>query len=133
MIRKVVPADNKCLFTAVGYAVEKRMDMAKELRYAAASIIMSDPEKYNEVYLGMPNTEYVQKLSDDNTWGSAQEVAILGEYLGIEIAVVLIQTGEVQRFGQDKSFTERIFLLYDGVHYDAVVWSDSGVSEYDFP
>lgn len=56
MIRKIIPSDNSCLFNSVGYALEKKStSMAGELRNIIAGIVMSDPDKYNEVLLGKQN------------------------------------------------------------------------------
>jgi len=124
MCRKSVPADNKCLYTAIGYCLEKRLDMAPELKEICANIIKSNPELYNSVLLEMPNGAYVTRLLKDETWGTAQEISILSEYFGIEIVVILIQTCEIQRFGIDKNYPQRIFLLYDGIHYDPLIFKD---------
>ena len=39
----------------------------------------------------------------------------------IEIAIVDVQTNRIDLFGQDKNFSNRIFILYNGVHYDPLV------------
>ena len=64
------------------------------------------------------------------TWGSGPEIALFSEYYSVEIVVIIIQTCEVQYFGIDKNYPERIFLLYDGIHYDPIVKNESKKSEY---
>jgi ubiquitin thioesterase OTU1 len=39
----------------------------------------------------------------------------------MEVAVVDIKTGRCSVFGEDKAYAERLYLLYDGIHYDALV------------
>jgi ubiquitin thioesterase OTU1 len=53
-----------------------------------------------------------------DSWGGGIEVSILSSYYQTEIDVVDCQTGRIDRFGEDKHFPQRVFLLYDGVHYD---------------
>lgn len=46
------------------------------------------------------------------------EVSILSQYYGIEFDVVDITNAMINRFGEDKNYPMRGFLLYDGIHYD---------------
>lgn len=49
----MIDADNSCLFNSVAYCLEdKRLDMAYELRELVASVVLSDPDEYNEAVLG---------------------------------------------------------------------------------
>lgn len=54
----------------------------------------------------------------ESSWGGAIEVSILSSYYGIEFDVVDINAAMINRFGEDKNFSMRGFLLYDGIHYD---------------
>lgn len=38
----------------------------------------------------------------------------------VEIDVVDVLTSRIDRFGEDKAYSHRILLLYDGIHYDAL-------------
>ncbi|KAK7503382.1 hypothetical protein BaRGS_00005303 [Batillaria attramentaria] len=122
--RKVVPADNSCLFTAINALMTDgtvNLSDAGELRQVIAGVVCSDPETYSEAFLGRPNQEYVEWIMNPDTWGGGIEVAILSDYFQTEIAVVDCQSARINRFGEDKNYTHRIFLLYDGVHYDPLV------------
>ena len=57
MVRRVVPDDNSCLFTAVGYLVERRLDAAAELRVVVADTVLAGGEEHSAAVLG--------------TWGGA--------------------------------------------------------------
>lgn len=71
---------------------------------------------------------------NESSWGGAIEVSILGAFYGIEICVVDINAGMlfasiyeknydqenlpaamINRFGEDKNYAMRGFLLYDGI------------------
>ncbi|XP_069489324.1 ubiquitin thioesterase OTU1 [Ambystoma mexicanum] len=119
--RKVVPADNSCLFTSVYYVVEGGVydpACAPEMRNLIAQIVASDPESYCEAVLGKSNEEYCDWIRRDDTWGGAIEVSILCKFYQCEICVVDTQTVRIDRFGEDVGYTKRVLLIYDGIHYD---------------
>jgi ubiquitin thioesterase OTU1 len=122
MIRRVIPADNSCLFNAVAYAVENQSrSYANYLREIVASYIASDPELYNEAVLEMSNKDYQEWILDDTNWGGAIETEILSRYYGIEICTVDTQSSTPTIFGSDKGYDKRIYILYDVAHYDVIV------------
>lgn len=53
-------------------------------------------------------------------WGGGIEVSILSSLHRLEIGVVDVLTGRIDRFGEDKAYSHRILLLYDGIHYDCI-------------
>ncbi|XP_073387774.1 OVARIAN TUMOR DOMAIN-containing deubiquitinating enzyme 2 isoform X6 [Physcomitrium patens] len=87
---------------------------------AAAATVLSDPTTYSEAILGKPNQEYVEWISNPDKWGGAIELAILSDHYGREIAAYDIQTKRCDLYGQGKGYIERVMLLYDGLHYDAL-------------
>lgn len=125
LTRKVVPADNSCLFTSVNLVINEGtfdLQAAPILREVIAGIVSSDPATYSEAILGKPNSSYCKWIRDKNSWGGGIELAILSQYFSTEIAVVDTQSGRVDRFGEDKNYKERVFLIYDGIHYDPLVY-----------
>ncbi|CAB1436651.1 unnamed protein product [Pleuronectes platessa] len=97
LARRVVPADNSCLFTSVYYVVEGGVYdavCAPEMRSLIAQIVSSDPAAYCEAVLGKTNEEYCTWISRDDTWGGAIEVSILSKFYQCEICVVDTQTKE---------------------------------------
>ncbi|CAB1414716.1 unnamed protein product, partial [Pleuronectes platessa] len=95
LARRVVPADNSCLFTSVYYVVEGGVYdavCAPEMRSLIAQIVSSDPAAY---------------------WCS-----ILSKFYQCEICVVDTQTVRVDRFGEDAGYQKRVLLIYDGINYD---------------
>ncbi|KAM8756227.1 ubiquitin thioesterase OTU1 isoform 1-T2 [Acanthopagrus schlegelii] len=121
LARRVVPADNSCLFTSVYYVVEGGVydpACAPEMRGLIAQIVSSDPTAYSEAVLGKTNEEYCTWIRRDDTWGGAIEVSILSKFYQCEICVVDTQTVRVDRFGEDAGYHKRVLLIYDGIHYD---------------
>lgn len=41
-------------------------------------------------------------------------------YFGREIAAYDVQTKRCDLYGQDAGYSERVMLIYDGLHYDAL-------------
>ncbi|XP_026482772.1 ubiquitin thioesterase OTU1-like [Ctenocephalides felis] len=120
LMKKVVPADNSCLFTSIGYVVNGKIDLSigNYLRQIIVQHVSADPNTYSTALLGKPNKEYCQWISRPESWGGAIEVSILSEFYGIEIAVVDTQNAIINRFGEDKKYNSRVFLIFDGIHYD---------------
>nr|CAB3267832.1 ubiquitin thioesterase OTU1-like [Phallusia mammillata] len=123
MKRKEVPADNSCLFYSVffalnGYLTEANYSEAKHFRSKIANVVRSNPEKYSEAFLGRTTDEYSVWIQCDTSWGGGIELSILSEIYQVEIAAIDIQTQRVDNYGQDENYATRIFLLYDGIHYD---------------
>lgn len=47
------------------------------------------------------------------------ELSIFSKHYRAEIASIDIETGRIDRFGEDSSYASRVILLYSGIHYDA--------------
>ncbi|XP_075471313.1 ubiquitin thioesterase OTU1 isoform X1 [Ascaphus truei] len=119
--RRVVPADNSCLFTSIYYVVEGGVydpACSREMRNLIAEIVASDPTCYCEAVLGKSNEEYCTWIRREDTWGGAIEVSILSKFYQCEICVVDTQTVRIDRFGEDAGYARRVLLIYDGIHYD---------------
>jgi hypothetical protein len=50
----------------------------------------------------------------------------LSEYYQTEIGICDIQRGRIEIFGHLKNFFQRVYLIYDGIHYDPLALSYSG-------
>ncbi|CAG0920090.1 unnamed protein product [Notodromas monacha] len=124
LLKKPMPNDNSCLFTSVYFGIASQADTsaAMELRKVVAGEILDKPEEYSEVILGKPPKEYAEWIRKDQSWGGAIELKILSEYYATEIVMINSQSGHLTRFGEDRSYDRRIFVYYDGIHYDAIYW-----------
>ncbi|KAL0832533.1 hypothetical protein ABMA28_000743 [Loxostege sticticalis] len=131
LMKKVVPSDNSCLFTSIGFVLNGNVDTTVHtlMRQIIAMEVASDLETYNEAMLGKPNAEYCAWIQQPSSWGGAIEVAILSRFYGLEMAVVDTLNAIINRFGEDKNYGQRVFLLFDGVHYDPLYLeqSDGGI------
>ncbi|KAI4388188.1 hypothetical protein MLD38_000541 [Melastoma candidum] len=130
--RRVIPSDNSCLFNAAGYVMEHDKHKAADLRQVIAATVASAPEKYSEAFLGKPNGEYCNWILDPEKWGGAIELSILASYYGREIAAYDIQTTRCDLYGQEMKYSERVMLIYDGLHYDALVMSPAEGAPEEF-
>ncbi|KOO26777.1 ubiquitin thioesterase otu1-like protein [Chrysochromulina tobinii] len=85
----------------------------------------------------------LEKMPDDNSclfhavsfllspWSSTQELrqtvvqsvelAIFAENLEAEISVTDVQSGRADVYGSGQGFPRRIYMLFSGIHFDAVV------------
>lgn len=81
-------------------------------------LFLIQQQDFSEGILGRPNDEYCAWILQDSSWGGAIEVSILSQFYGIEFDVVDITNALINRFGEDKRYPMRGFLLYDGIHYD---------------
>eukprot|EP00197_Chlamydomonas_leiostraca_P007834 CAMPEP_0202859510 /NCGR_PEP_ID=MMETSP1391-20130828/1587_1 /ASSEMBLY_ACC=CAM_ASM_000867 /TAXON_ID=1034604 /ORGANISM="Chlamydomonas leiostraca, Strain SAG 11-49" /LENGTH=381 /DNA_ID=CAMNT_0049538545 /DNA_START=147 /DNA_END=1292 /DNA_ORIENTATION=+ len=118
--RRVVNSDNSCLFNAVGYVMDRSRDRQRELRQVIATAVRGDPFTFNEGFLGASTEDYCKFILDPTKWGGAIELAILSAHYAREIAAFDIQTCRCDVYGQDAGYSERVMLLYDGLHYDAM-------------
>lgn len=123
LMRQTVPSDNSCLFTSVNYCItggELDHKVAPALRKIIADHVGKDETTYNDGFLGRPNSEYCTWIMNEEHWGGAIELSVLSQYYEIEIVAVDTIHLRLNRFGEDKDYDQRILLIYDGIHYDAL-------------
>lgn len=132
IIRRIIDADNSCLFNAVGYALRRKRKVGSELRLMITEAVRGSPDVYNEGILGKSPEEYCKWILDTKSWGGEIELSILSKKLAVMITVVDIQTNNAYSYGEEGGFVKRIFVIYDGVHYDALAQaSDESAPESD--
>lgn len=137
LMKMVVPADNSCLFTSVGYVLNGKIDpsCASFMRNIIANAVAADKDEYSEAFLGRPNSEYCNWILKPDSWGGAIELSILSKFYGLEIAVIDSINGIINRFGEDQHYAQRVFLIFDGIHYDPLYLRplDDGSIQTIFP
>jgi len=117
MIRRMIPTDNSCLFNAISYNMSPKAEFnSEEARQIVASYIISDPKEYDGL-LEKPPEVYADWITRNTSWGGVIEMTILAKYHDVEICAINIQNCQSFFYGKG---LKRMFLLYDGVHYDAV-------------
>lgn len=121
MLRKIVPANNSCLFTSIHYVMENgtlNLDCQKSMRDLIAKTVKNDPVTFNEAILGKKNDDYCSWIRNSSSWGGCIELFVLSKYYKKEICVADIRTGRIDRFGEDQNYLTRVFIIYDGIHFD---------------
>lgn len=128
MVRRVVDADNSCLFNAIGYCMEKDRKLGSKLRKIIADTVKNRPDIYTEATLGEAPAKYAQWILDPTKWGGEIEMFVLSQYYGCEIVAVEIKSAHAYTYGEGKNYSRRIYVLYDGVHYDALAMAAGSVT-----
>ena len=126
MQRKQMPSDNSCLFHSIAYVCNNRATpspaSAAAVRETVANVVASDPAKYSTIFLGSPNALYQQHIMSPDTWGGAIELSILATHYQTEIVAFDHKHLREDVFGRGEGYKRRVFVLYTGDHYDALVW-----------
>ncbi len=112
----MIPADNSCLFNAVAYALEGgAKDRAGALRTVVGDAVCGDKERWCEATLGQPAESYARWITNAEHWGGGIELAVLAEHYATELVSMDVQTKRCDYFGQGNGYTQRVFLVYDGI------------------
>ncbi|CAO3703270.1 unnamed protein product [Rhizopus stolonifer] len=123
--------DNSCLFRSIGYVLCRDTTMSNELRNVIVERIKSDPVSYPDVVLGQDRDAYIQWIQKPTSWGGAIELSIFSTHFGVEIDSIDVQTGRVDKFGEG-SFSEKVLIVYSGIHYDALALAPTNDSPAEF-
>jgi len=130
--RRYVDADNSCLFSSIAYLIDKdNFNTSSSLIYRLIIVDHIKQNKIDESIFGMSKNEYLEKISDSDTWGGAIELKMFSEIFDIQIAVLDVQSGRTDIFGEIEDFEKRIYLLYNGIHYDPLVMNHQDNNESD--
>ncbi|KAJ8974739.1 hypothetical protein NQ317_005934, partial [Molorchus minor] len=98
---------NRCTGSAAPY-----------LRTLVAQTIQGDRHMYDEGYIRKLYEDYCVWIQDDEIVGWCNRAGYTFNYCGIEIAVADTMNGIINRFGEDQNYAHRVFLMFDGIHYD---------------
>lgn len=121
-IRRHVDADHSCLFTSIAYLTNKKdfnENSSSKYRQMIVDYLLNNI--FDESLLDLPLEEYINEIANPLKWGGGIELKIFSDILKIQISVVDVQTNRIDLFGQDKDYTSRIYVLYNGIHYDPLV------------
>ena len=130
-----IDSDNSCLFNSIGYLQDKNSfneSTSQNLRNIISNYIKQNSEKYNDSFLNMKNEEYQSFITNKNNWGGAIEIQILSNILQIEICTFDIENLQTLFFGENENYDEIIFLMYNGIHYNALVLLPEDCEDFDF-
>ena len=121
-IRRYVDADNSCLFSSIAYLIDKdNFCTSSNLIYRLMIVdyIKDNIPVKND--LGINKQQYINTISEVSTWGGAIELKLFSKIFKTQIASIDVQTGRVDIYGELENYTKRIYLIYNGVHYDPLV------------
>lgn len=122
MVRRVMPDDNSCLFHTIGYVLEGQKqistDLVKRLRQQISQAVLAGT--FDEATLGKSKAEYARWILQPNSWGGALELSIFAQSYATEIYALDVINGIGSCFGEDAGFSKRVFVIFDGIHYDAI-------------
>mmetsp|Transcript_77840 Transcript_77840/g.147900 ORF Transcript_77840/g.147900 Transcript_77840/m.147900 type:complete len:272 (-) Transcript_77840:113-928(-) len=127
-----VPKDNSCLFSGVLKAVGDDREAAYLRQFAIPDYVdQIPPEDFQAEAGGRSRKEYKEWIKLAESWGGFLELYILSRfYYGVQICVVDVQNEEPQKIlfpERPPTSKKRIYLLYNGVHYDPIVSESGGV------
>ena len=131
-LRRFVDSDNSCLFSSIGYLIDnKNFSETTKLQYRQLLVnYLEDTEIDNSIF-EIPKKDYIENIQNPSTWGGAIELKLFSDMFQVEIASIDVQSNRVDIFGQDKNYPQRIFVLYNGVHYDPLVMAYTEDSKDD--
>merc|ERR1712232_41735 len=98
-----MPDDNSCLFHGIVYLLDPSKPPGS-LRQMVATEVQSNPTKWDEATLGKPPSEYIQFIQDPIRWGGQVEIAILSSAYRAEIAVMEVQSGRCDIYGEGSGY-----------------------------
>jgi len=119
--RHRIPDDNSCLFHAVIFLLQ-RSDSPQDMRNIIANAVRTNSLQWSDAMLGKPREAYIRYITDPSKWGGQVELNILCSIAKVEIAAVDIQSGRVDVYGQGSGYTHRVYMLFSGIHFDAVTF-----------
>jgi ubiquitin thioesterase OTU1 len=121
-IRREVDADNSCLFSSIAYLLD-RSNFNEESSLKFRQIIINHllDDLFDSNLLDKPKDEYIEYIANPKNWGGALEVKMFSDIFKKQIVCIDVKTNRADIFGEDKKYPQRIYLLYNGIHYDPLV------------
>lgn len=133
--RKVIDADNSCLFNSIGFLRNGHANMNSigmdptVYRSMIGNTIMSEKgESYHPFLEGKSPHEYAAWIQNSEKWGGDVDIRILSDQLDLCIKAVDVESSYIHAFGKQDGDKSVIFVLFDGIHYDAIVMKKEDAS-----
>jgi ubiquitin thioesterase OTU1 len=121
-IRREVDADNSCLFSSVAYLIDRaNFGEQSSLKFRQIIIDYLLDDKFDSTLLDQPKDQYIEFIQNPKNWGGALEVKMFSEIFKKQIVCIDVKTNRSDIYGEDKNYPQRIYLLYNGIHYDPLV------------
>jgi len=128
IVRRVMPDDNSCLFHTIAYVLEGEKVASQatltRLRKVISKVITEDGGlNYDQATLGKSPSEYARWILQPNSWGGAIELSIFAQTYATEIFALDVINGIGNCFGENDGYGKRVYVIFDGIHYDAIAIS----------
>jgi len=98
--RKIIAADNSCLFNAVNYAINQVISEPQIMRELITIEILSNPDLYCEAVLDKIPEEYCNWIMNPESWGGGIEVSIFSKNFQVSIGVVDVVNTTIEYIGE---------------------------------
>lgn len=132
MNRRRVAPDGACMFNSVHLLTsnledEEDVNAAQTLRCHCAKVIEENEEMYTDVFLDKPRSRYLEWILNPVNYGGENEILILANLKRVNICVVSFENLAAEEAllltypCQDVASSKKIYMLYSGQHYDAIV------------
>lgn len=124
VVRRVIDADNSCLFNSIGYVLRNHSRKeAPQLRQMVATAVREDPVTFTEAFLGKTPEDYIAFITNPKAWGGQIELLVFSQLFKTEIAAFDVIRDRVDIYGTEEDYKQRVFVIYDGIHYDALAFN----------
>lgn len=76
---------------------------------------------FDRKLLGDNPEDYVKWLTlGSSSWGGVPELNALALHYETEFGVVVMSDQKIELFGADRGYTKRVYILFDGAHYNLI-------------
>jgi ubiquitin thioesterase OTU1 len=121
-IRREVDADNSCLFSSIAYLIDRtNYNEFSSIKYREMIVNHLINNEFDSSLLDQPKKDYINYIQNPTNWGGALEVKMFSDIFQIQIICIDVKTNRADIFGEDIGYPQRIYLLYNGIHYDPLV------------
>ena len=128
IVRRVMPDDNSCLFHTIAYVLEgekvaSQATLTRLRRLVSKTIQEDNGFQYDAATLAKSPSEYARWILQPNSWGGAIELSIFAQAYSTEIFALDVINGIGNCFGENDGYGKRVYVIFDGIHYDAIAIS----------
>ncbi|CAM9934284.1 unnamed protein product [Ectocarpus fasciculatus] len=122
MLRRKGGRGSSSMYDAVGYTFLGQHGVGGELRLKVAKDVGANPLVYAEelATLGRSWEVYCKDVVNPESGFEQIELSILSKSLELVITSVDIETSIARTYGAEQHFKRRVFVIFDGTHYDAL-------------
>lgn len=120
MIIKEIKKDGSCLYSSIKYGTSQIESDGMDLRKTIRDLLNTEDYQEYLYLIDRPKEEYFKLLLIPSYWGGELEISILSKYFKKRIFVIVLNTLECKRYG-DEGYSKVIYLLYTGSHFNLVV------------